>query len=60
MEDNGLPAYASVCSSFSTIAGFATLQRGLVEAMSFPELDITCDDPSHPMIYNRATQRHIQ
>ena len=64
-KDDGLPAYASVCSSFSTIPGFPTIPRAYnmawLNATSFPELSaITCDDSSDPMIYDRATRRRIQ
>ena len=58
-KDDELPAYASVCSSFSTIPGFPTSQRAYstawLNATSFPELTaITCDNFSDPMIYDHA------
>ena len=64
-KDDELPAYASVCSSFSTIPGFPTSQRAYstawLNATSFPELTaITCDNFSDPMIYDHAVVLRVR
>ena len=64
-KDSGMPAYVSICSSFSTIPGFLTLPRAcntawLMNATSFPELTtFMCDDSSDPVIHDRATRRCV-
>ena len=63
-KNDGLPVYASICSSIhqSFLASNLTegMQYGLVEHNFFPELtSVMCGNSSDPVMYDCTTQRCV-